>query len=184
MSSRSEQDHLNPNDLEYYAPRRLRERAKSVSLSQEARSEPASKSPISHPPSLDIQLQKPVYVRRPPAREVMYEPARASLFGLAGRIAAVVAFAAVVALLFGFFLVPASRQSDAGSLSSESTGSIGTALPQSSQQENGSKPALAEFQAALASAPASQPAANEQPQQLLQQFLQWRKKADSTETSH
>jgi hypothetical protein len=104
----------------------------------------------------------------------MYEPAdlaRASLFGLAGRIAAVAAFAAVVALLFGFILVPASRQSDAGSLSSESTGSIGTALPQSSQQE-------------IASTPASQPATNEQPQQLLQQFLQWRNRADSTETSH
>ena len=171
MSSRGEQGHLNPNDLEYYAPRRLRQRAKSVSPSQEARSDPASKSPISHPPPLDIQLQKPVYVRRPPAREVMYEPARASLFGLAGRIAAVAAFAAVVALLFTFILVPASRQSDPGSLSSESTGSIGTALAQSSQRE-------------IASAPAGQPAANEQPQQLLQQFLQWRKKADSTETSH
>lgn len=181
MSSPSEP---NPNDLEYYAPRRLRERAKSVSLSQEARSDPASKSPISHPSSLDIQLQNPVYVRRPPAREVMYEPARASLLGLAGRIAAVVAFAAVVALLFGFILVPASRQSDAGSLSSESTGSIGTALAQSSRQENGSKSALAEFQAGLASAPTSQPATDEQPQQLLQQFLQWRNKANSIETSH
>jgi hypothetical protein len=187
MSSPSEPDPTNPNDLTYYAPRELRERAKAVSLSEEARSGPASRSPISHPPSLDIQLQKPVYLRRPPTPEVIHEPAglaRASLFGVAGRIAAVAAFVAVVALLFGFILVPASRQSDAGSLSSESTGSIRTALPQSSQQENGSKPALAEFQGVLASAPASQPATNERPQQLLQQFLQWRKKANSTETSH
>jgi len=50
MRSPSEQDPANPNDLAYYAPRELRERAKSVSLSREARSESVTRSPISQPP--------------------------------------------------------------------------------------------------------------------------------------
>ena len=44
MSSPS--DPTNPNDLTYYAPRELRERAKSVSLSREATSEPATRPRI------------------------------------------------------------------------------------------------------------------------------------------
>jgi hypothetical protein len=188
MSSSSEQDSTNPNDLAYYAPRELRERAKSVSLSQEARSEPA-RSPISQPPSLEVRLKTPVYLRHPPAPEVIHKPAgperelrRAALFGLAGRFVAVAAFVAVVALLF-VLMSPTLRQSDASSTSSEITGSIKTALPQSSQDENGAKSALAEFQGVLASAPASKSATPEQPPQLLQQFLQWRQKANSTESS-
>jgi len=74
-------------------------------------------------------------------------------------------------------MVPASQ--DSSSTTAEIPGSVGTALPQSSQ----ARPALADFQAILAPAPASQPAAHEQSQQLLQQFLQWRQKANSTETS-
>jgi hypothetical protein len=185
MSSPSESDPTNPNDLAYYAPR---ERAKSVSLSQEARSQPV-RSPISQPPSPDIRLKTPVYLRHPPAPEVIPQSAglerelrRAALFGVAGRFVAVVGFVAVVALVF-VLMSPALRQSDASTTSSEITGSIRTAQPQSSQEENGSKPALAEFQGVLASAPASKPATEDQPPQLLQRFLQWRQKANSTETS-
>jgi hypothetical protein len=193
MSIPSEPDPSNPNDLSYYA---LRERAKSVPLSQEARSEPV-RAPIAQPPSLDIRLKTPVYLRRPPAPEAIRPSAvlervlrRAALFGVAGRFAAVAAFVTVVALLF-VLVSPALRNSDASSTSSEIitdsiksevTGSIKTALPQSSQ-ENGAKPALAEFQGVLASAPASKPAIPEQPPQLLQQFLQWRQKANATEKS-
>jgi hypothetical protein len=168
----SEQD---PNDPLYYAP--LRERSKSPPLS------------ISHPPSLDIQLRKAVALRKQLEPEVIYEPAglarelrRAALFSVAARFGAVVAVVAVVALLF-VLMLPASRQSDASSTSSEITGSIRTALPQSSQGDDGSKPALAAFQGVLASAPVNQPATNEQSQQLLQQFLQWRQKANSTKAS-
>src|ERR1700688_324957 len=162
MSIPSEPDPSSPNDLSYYAPRELRERAKSVSLSQETRLEPA-RSPISYRPSLDVRLKTPVYVRRPPAPEVIHGSAglerelrRAALFGVAGRFAAVAAFVTVVALLF-VLVSPALRKSDASSTSSEIitdsikseiTGSIKTALPQSSQ-ENGAKPALAEFQGVL-----------------------------------
>ena len=189
MSSPSEQDSTDPNDLTYYAPRGLRERAKSVSLSQEASSEPAPRSPISQPPSPDIRLKTPVYLRHPPVAAVIHGPAGperelrpAALFGLAGRFAAVAAFVMVVALLF-VLMSPALRQSDASLTSSEITGATTTALPQASQEENGSKPALDEFRGVLAAAPASKPATPEQPPQLLQQFLQWRQKANSTETS-
>jgi len=188
MSIPSESDPSNPNDLSYYAPRELRERAKSASLSQEARSEPA-RSPISYRPSLDVRLKTPVYLRRPPAPEVIHGSAglerelrRAALFGVAGRFAAAAAFVTVVALLF-VLVSPALRKSDASSTTSEITGAIRTAQPQSSQEENGARPALAEFQGVLASAPASKPAIPEQPPQLLQQFLQWRQKANSTEKS-
>ena len=187
-------DPTNPNDLSYYAPRELRERARSVSLSQEAKSEPA-KSPISYSPAPDVRLKTPVYLRHPPVPEVIHESAgperRTGLFGVAGRFAAVVAFVAVVALLF-VVLSPGLRQSDASSTSSEVitdsikseiTGSIKIALPQSNQDQNQAKPALAEFQGFLASAPASKPATPEQPPQSLQQFLQWRQKSNPTEKS-
>jgi hypothetical protein len=87
----------------------------------------------------------------------------------------------VVALLF-VVISPALRQSGASSTPSEITGSIRTAPPRSSQDQTEAKPALAEFQGVLASIPASKPATPEQPPQLLQQFLQWRQKANSTET--
>ena len=107
----------NPNDLSYYAPPRLRERAKSISLSQEARSglqdvrsEPASSS-FSHPPSPDIQFKKPLYLRGPLAPEIIDEPdglvpelRRGALFGVVGRFAAIAAVLTVVALLFGLLL--------------------------------------------------------------------------------
>jgi hypothetical protein len=102
-----------------------------------------------------------------------------------GRFAAVAAFMMVVALLF-VVISPALRQYGAssspseitGSTKSEVTGSIGTALPQSSKDQNEAKSALAEFQGVLASIPASKPATPEQPPQLLQRFLQWRQKTN------
>ena len=188
MNSPREPDPSNPNDLSYYAPPQLRERAKSLSLSQEARSEPV-KAPIAQPPSLDIRPKTPLYLRHPPAPEVIAASAglererrRAVVFGVAGRFVAVAAFVAVVALLF-IVMSPALRKSEANSTPSENTGSLTTALPPSSQAENGAKPALAEFQGLLPSIPASKPATPEQPPQLLQQFLEWRQKADSTEKS-
>ena len=238
--------------------------------------EPA-RSPIAAPASLDIQLKSAIQLKNavsnawnPLDPEVIHEPAglareldrRAALYSVATRFAAAAGVVTVVALFF-FIMVPASRQSkpmvpasqqsDASSTSSEITGSVRTALPQSDQGDGGSKPmvpapqqsdasstsseitgsvrtavpqsgqgdggskpmvpasqqsdasstsseitgsvrtalpqsgqakpALAEFQAILAPAPASQPATHEQSQQLLQQFLQWRQKANSTETS-
>jgi len=185
MSRSDQPDPTNPNDLAYYAPRGLRERAKSPPLTQEAISE-SDRSLTSYRPSSDV---RPVYLRPPSAPGAIQQygvlerdQRRTVLFGVAGRFAAVAAVVVIVAVIF-IVVSPALRQSGASSTSSEITGSIKTARPQSTQEENGSKPALAEFQGVLASAPASKPATPEQPPQLLQQFLQWRQKANSTETS-
>ena len=178
MGSFSEQD---PNDPEFYAPLRLRERAAKLgpSLSQEARSESIGSSPISPPASRDNALWKPL------DPQVINEPARRAWERRTAQlsIAAAAAGVATVVVLLFVLMMPASRQSNTGSTSSEITGSMRTALPQSGQADDGSKPALAEFRGILATAPASQPATQEQPQQLLQQFLQWRQKNNSTETS-
>ena len=188
MSRPDEPDPTNPNDLTYYAPRGLRERAKRPPLTREATSEP-DRSLTAYRPSSDV---RPVYLRPPSAPGAIQQygvlerdQRRTGLFGVAGRFAAVAAFVMVVALLF-VVISPALRQSGAsstpseitGSIKSEVTGLIETARPQSSQGQNEAKPALAEFQGVLASIPASKPATPEQPTQLLQQFLRWRQKAN------
>jgi hypothetical protein len=111
-----------------------------------------------------------------PARRTRDLNRRAALLGVA-------AVAGVVAVVLLFVIMkPASRQSVASSTPSDITGSTSTAPPQSNQGDVGSKPALAEFKALLASPP-SQPATHEQSERLLQRFLQWREKANTTETS-
>ena len=178
MSSFSEQDPLDPDDPELdYMPLRLRERAAKLGplVSQGARSEPIRSSPIFRRASLD-----PKAINEP-AGHTRDLDRRAPLLSVAARVAAVAGVVAAVALLF-VIEKPASRQSVAGSTPSNIKGSAITAPPQSSQGDVESKPALAEFKALLASPP-SQPATHEQSQQLLQNFLQWRKKASTTETS-
>jgi len=181
MGSFGEQD---PNDPEFYAPLRLRERAAKLgpSLSQEARSESIGSSPISPPAWRDNALWKPL------DPQVINEPARRAWERRTAQLsvaAAVAGVATVVVLLF-FLMMPASRQSVASSTSSEITGSTSTAPRQPIQADVGSKPALAEFEAFLSSSsvPPSQPATSQpatQEQQSLQQFLQWRKKANTTD---
>ena len=178
MSGFTEQVPLDPDDPELdYRPLRLSQRAAKLgpSVSQGARSEPIRSSPISRPASLD---PKATYER---ARHTRDLDRRAALFSVAARVAAVAGVVAVVALLF-VIMKPASRQSVAGSTPSDTTESTSTAPPQSSQADVEWKPALAEFKALLASPP-SQPATHEQSQQLLQNFLQWRKKVSTTEAS-
>jgi hypothetical protein len=192
MGSVSRQGPLDPNDPEYYAPPRLRERSEAR-LSQGARLESIT-PPISPPFPLDSQPKNAgsVSLRNPRYPEVLREPAagfaretdwRASLFSLAARFAAVAGVVTIAALLF-LLMRPASRQSDTASTSSQITGSTTAALPLSDQGDLASKPALAQFKALLATAPVSQPAPQEQSQSLLQQFIEWRQKDNSTETSH
>ena len=67
MSTYSEQDHLNPNDPTYYAPRWLRERsALRLSPSSETSSE-RPRRPVSSSPAFDGLLEEtvPVALRRP-----------------------------------------------------------------------------------------------------------------------
>ena len=171
MSSFGERDPLNPNDPEFYAPPRVRERATS-SLSQEARLEPIRSSPISLPASLKDQDNDAFW--NPLDPEVINESARLARERRTVQLSVAAAAAGVVTVvvLLFFIMMPASRQLESRSTSSEITGSMSTALPQSVQADVGSKPALEEFRALLASPP-SQPATHEQSQKLLQQFLQW-----------
>jgi hypothetical protein len=188
MSNLSEQNHLDPNDPAYYAPRRLRERSRSPSsLLHEARSEPFQ-VPLSSSAALDIKLGNVVSdaSRHPLTPSIFHEPVafvresrRAALVGVGALF--VVGALAVVALFF-FIMAPGSRQSEAASTPSETTGSIRTALPES-RREDGPKPALAEFQAIIAAPPPDENTTHDQSEQLLQRFLQWRQKPNATETS-
>jgi hypothetical protein len=197
MSSVSKQGPLSPNDPEYYAPARVRDR---LSLPQGPGLEPIN-SPVSLPASLNTQPvnSPPDALRRPLYSETIRQPAglereldwRGELFSLAARFALAAGVVTVVALLF-FILVPASRQPDTASTASESAGSARAAVPPSGQAavppsgqvDLAAKPALSQFKGLLATAPvAVQPAAHDQSQQLLQGFMQWRQKANSNETS-
>ena len=191
MSSLTEHEHdnLNPNNPSYYAPRWLRDRARS-------RSDTASefvRSPLPAAASLDTQLENAVSnaLWRPLDPEIIHEPPglaeedrRAALMTVAVRFVAAVGVSAIVALFF-VIMVPASRQADGGATASASAlmHSIKAVLLQPGQRDEGSKPAIDEFQSILASSQSSQPATHEQSEQLLQQFLQWREKPSSTTTS-
>ena len=172
MSSMSEQDHLNPRDPLYYAPRSMRERSATRGTSLE--------KPFSAV-SFDSQLESAVSdaLRHPLDPEVMQDPDRQSkkaLWTVAARFAAAIGVAALVALFF-VVAVPGSRQSDSEpSTLTNVTQSIKNALPSSG--EGAQKPAINEFQSLLAASPASAPAASEQDSQLLKQFMQWREKPD------
>jgi len=174
MSSMSEQDHLNPRDPLYYAPRSLRERPVSRSGNLEV---PYTAS------SFDSQLESAVSdaLRHPLDPELMHEPAqqtKKALWTVAARFAAAVGVAALVALFF-VVGVPGSRQSDGEQASAFANfaQSVRNALPQPADAAQ--KPAINEFQALLAATPASTPPATSEPSsQLLQQFMQWREKPD------
>ena len=209
MSSLSDQDHLNPNDQLYYAPRWLRERAEPLPASpappeKRSQSSPEKRSqsvarPNTLPHSFDALLEEAVAesLRHPLDPEVMHEPPgfvreldrRMAILSVAGRFAAAIGVSAIVALFF-VIMVPASRDyakqpdGDASSV----TGilqSVRTALSQPRQRDDELKPALSEFQAILASpspqaAPAPQPVAREESESsLLQSFVQWQQKPPS-----
>ena len=176
MSSVSEQDHLNPRDPLYYAPRSLRERSAPRGTSPQTQFSPAS---------FDSQLESAVSdaLRHPLDPELMNEPgleSKKAMWTVAARFAAAIGVAALVALFF-VVAVPGSRQGDGETSTPTSTfsnvaQSVKTTLFQSN--EASPKPAINEFQALLASTPPSAPAASEQDSQLLKQFMQWREKPD------
>jgi hypothetical protein len=174
MSSVSEQEHLNPRDPLYYAPRSLRERSAVRGAGTETAFSPVS---------FDSQLESAVSdaLRHPLDPEMMHEPgleSKKALWTVAARFAAAIGVAALVALFF-VVAVPGSRQSDGETSTStfaNVTQSIRNALSPSGEASQ--KPAINEFQALLASTPPSAPPASEQDSQLLKQFMQWREKPD------
>lgn len=198
MSTLNPQDHLNPQNPLYYAPRWLRERSArpSTSLSESISefSETGSgrlRRPISTRSSYDALLEGAVAeaLRHPLDPEIVHEPPgfahereqRTALLGVAGRFAAAVGISAIVALFF-VIMVPASqdsaRHSDgAGSSIAGILHSVKAALHLPTQGREDSKPALSEFQTILTSSRTNEPVStHEQSETLLQQFLQWQQK--------
>jgi hypothetical protein len=146
---------------------------------------------ISPPHSFDALLEEAVAesLRHPLDPQVMNEPPgfvreldrRMAILSVAGRFAAAIGVSAIVALFF-VIMVPASRdysrQPDADNSSVAGfLQSLKTALSQPRQKDDDAKPALAEFQAILASPPtAPPPVSREESETLLQQFVQWQQK--------
>ena len=160
MSAMSEQDQPTPNDPLYYAPRRLREKL-------EPQINPANSLYQSLPRALDP--------------EIMHEAAaltrdldrRKALFG------AVAIGVSALAALFVVLMVHASQEPNAGASFAAAVQSMKTVQPQ--QSDSGSKPALSEFRGLLASSETSRGAPREQSDKLLQQFMQWRQRADASQ---
>jgi len=186
MSTLSEHEHLNPRDPRYYAPRWLREKSGS-----QAPQEAEPDAPFS-PAGFDSENQhaNSGVLRHRLDPEVMQVPEYeieqgGALRSVTVRFAAAVGIAALVALFF-VVVVPASRQSDGDTASSGGiVQSIKTALFQSGESESAPpatapKPAVEEAHAMVATAKAN-PATPPGPSgQLLNQFMQWRQKPNST----
>ena len=178
MSSVSEQDHINPRDPLYYAPRWLRERSAS-----QRNGSPAGTA--FSPTSFDNQLESAVSnaLRHPLDPEVMDEPdleSKKALWSVAARFAAAIGVAALVALFF-VAAVPGSRQNNDGEQAQaqpSALSGVAQSIKSALATETSQKPAINEFQSLLASTPPSAPAQSEQSNQLLQQFMQWREKPD------
>jgi hypothetical protein len=191
MSTSSEQDHLEPNDPMYYAPRWLREGANSRFAFNDIKTELPKNSVSS--PSFDSLLAEAVNKspRNPLNPEAIHEPPGydyglgqwTELIPVARWFAAAVGVSALVALFF-VIIIPASRDHAQDSNASGFLEALKTAFKQA-PREGESKPALAEFETILATNRAAQPAepamTHEQSEALLHQFLQWQQKLDSTD---
>ena len=162
-----EQDQPTPNDPLYYAPRRLREKPEQL-FNSEA---PTNSVYQPLPRSLDPEVMQEVSAL---ARD--HVDRRKALFG-----AAAIGVSALAAL-FVVLMVHASQEQEAGASFAAAVQSLKTTQPQ--QGEAAAKPALAEFRGLLTSTEASQEATtHEQSEKALQQFMQWRQKANTGETS-
>jgi hypothetical protein len=107
---------------------------------------------------------------------------RRTLFGVVGRLVAAIGVSAVIAQLF-VIMMPAARQPDSAQMFAAAVRS----LPQRHQGEYAAKPALAGFQALLASGDTPPAAERAQPEKqsddVLQRFLRWRHKANPNEAA-
>ena len=166
MSASSEQDRTTPHDPLHYAPRRLRERPRSPqSTFGEAQSE-SEAGLAERRTSIDIAHDNTVYqsLRRPLAPQVMDEPSaltrdrnrRKVLFG-----AAAIGVLAVAALFFVLMVHPSPEPNAAASFAA----------------------AVQSMKAAQSQQSATQTVTPEQSEKLLQQFMAWRQKNSSAETS-
>ena len=173
MSVLIDENQTSPHDPLHYAPRRLRERARTPLSALESAQSEREAGPGERPSrtSLDLSLENAVFqsLRRPLDPEVMREPLAMARDRVRRRIllpAAAAGISALAALVFVLMV----REPDAGALA---------AAIKAVQQGNA---ALFKFRGLPGSTEASQPAKHEQSDKLLQQFMQWRLKTGSAET--
>jgi hypothetical protein len=183
MSAMSDETPLpptsNPQDPQYYAPRRPSERVEPrlASVNDRAferakRAETSRTLPASA--ALNAKLEGAVYesLRRQMEPEIVPAPndykrqgTRRTLIAIASGVAAALAVASVAALLF-VTIYP--KEQDAG------RPFAATAQPAAAADD---KPALSQFRALVNANASSQNFTHEQSERLLQQFVQWRQKA-------
>ena len=190
MSTSSEQDHLDPSNPIYYAPRSLREGAKfRIARSNDAKPE-LPKNSVSSPSSFETLLMEAVRksMGNPLDSEAVNEPPGYDNglgrwmdgFRVAWWSAAAVGGLALVALLF-VIMIPASRSHAPDSNASGAMESLKTALKQAPREDQ-SKPAVAEFATGRAAQPTQPAMTHEQSEALLHRFLQWQQKVDSPDS--
>src|SRR5262249_34322514 len=181
----------NPQDpLHYAPPRRFTERTEPRLAAvvgdiqatdrvprPEPRQEPLGRAVA--PSALNAKLENAVYesLRRQIEPEVVPEPvdfkrerSQRALIGVVIGVAAAIVVSAAVAVVF-VTMFPAAKDKLPGA-------SFATASSQPRQLDT-SKPALSEFRALLVAPEGGQAFTHEQSERLLQQFVQWRQKADS-----
>jgi hypothetical protein len=163
--SAMEQDQPTRNDPLYYAPRRVRERPESPL--KPVRPEPPSTS-VYHPLSRSLE---PKVMQEVVALAHDHVHRRKALFG-----AAAIGVSALAAL-FVVLMVNASEEQNTGASFAAAVQSMKSAQA----QQGDAKPALSEFRGLLASSETGQGAPREQSEKLLQQFMQWRQRADASQ---
>ncbi|MBR0697028.1 hypothetical protein [Bradyrhizobium lablabi] len=166
MSALSEQDRTAPHDPLYYAPRRLRERPRSpLSTFDELQFEPDSPRSERRTP-VDTALDNAVYqsLRRPLEPDVINEPSmpRRDRSGRKMLFVAVAVGVSAVAALFFVLRVQTPLESGVAASFAAAMQSTKTTQPQPR---------------------AGQTVTPEESEELLRQFMQWRQKARSAETS-
>jgi hypothetical protein len=160
-----EQEQPTPNDPLYYAPRRVRERPEQP-LNPVTPEQPSTSVYHPLPRSLDPEVMQEVS-----ALAHDHVDRRKALFG-----AAAIGVSALAAL-FVVLMVHASQEQDTGASFAAALQSMKTAQA----RQGDAKPALSEFRGLLASTETSQGTTHEQPERLLQQFMQWRQRADASQ---
>jgi hypothetical protein len=187
MSTLNEEDHLDPNNPMYYAPRRTRDEVKSTSSESDDAVPALPRRNLPAPSSFDTLLKeaRSRSLRHPLDPEAVREPAGLSqwmeLLPVAARFAVAIGVAALVALFF-VFMIPASRD-HAQSSASGVLEALKTGLSIPTSRESSAKPATPELQAVRAAQPAEPALTHEQSETLLHQFERWQQKQDSTDSS-
>jgi hypothetical protein len=200
MSGTNAPEPVGPHDPVHDAPRRQHQEpgrrsaaANDIRALRERRPATVGRkiSPLAPLDSFDSLLENAVDASRPLDSDAMSESRvlsreigrRGTFSGFADRLAAI-GVSAIIALFF-VIMLPAARQPNSTQLFAAAMRSFKTAFPRQHQGADAPAPALAGFQPLLASGDTAQAAERGQPEKasirVLQQFMQWRQKANPSQ---